>query len=131
MDRPLSRLRPVHRAWTGPAFVSAVEPGDGALGVFRDTVVVLRFSEPLEPRHLGQGVRLCDPEGPVPTRLELTPDGRVLTCRPARLLRAGVAHEVEADALYDRHGRPIRPHRSRFTPGQLAFCDVRAYAEEE
>jgi hypothetical protein len=107
------------------AFVARVEPEDGAAGVFRDAVVLARLSSPIDPSSLsGETFRVCDLAGPVPSRLELSPDQTVLIWRPARLLDPGVEHEVSAEGLRDHCGRRVARHRSRFVPGPLAFRDL-------
>lgn len=107
------------------AFVAHVEPGDGAAGVFRDAMVLARLSHPVDPGSLsGATFQVSCPTGSVPSRIELSPDGRVLIWRPERLLDPGVEHEVVAHGLRDRRGRPVAPHRSRFVPGTLAFRDL-------
>ena len=109
----------------GEAFVAHVEPEDGSAGVFRDAVVLARLSHPLDPRSLcGQTFQVRDAAGSVPSHLELSLDGCVLIWRPDRLLDPWVEHEVTADGLRDRNGRPVIPHRSRFVPGTLAFRDL-------
>jgi hypothetical protein len=107
------------------AFVAHVEPGDGAAGVFRDAVVLARVSQPVDPDSLSDATfQVSCSTGLVPSRLELSPDRRVLIWRPERLLDPGLEHEVVAHGLRDQRGRPVAPHRSRFVPGALAFRDL-------
>lgn len=107
------------------AFVTWVEPENGAAGVFRDALVLARLSAPLDPESLSaETFRVCDPAGRVPSSVELSRDQKVVIWRAERLLDPGVEHRVEADGLRDNRGRLVAPHRSCFFPGPLAFRDL-------
>ncbi len=105
------------------AYVVWVEPEDGASGVFRDPVVLVRVSEPVDPDSLCH-LRVCDEAGCVPSRQEASPDLRVLIWRPERLLRAGGKHAIVLEGLRDRRGRLLPGFRSGFTCGALTHADV-------
>lgn len=104
-------------------YVVWVEPEDGAEGVFRDAVVLVRVSQPLDPHSLGH-FHVCDESEAVPSRLEASADLRVLIWRPERLLRAGVEHVIVLEGLRDRRGQPLPGLRSRFSCGTLAHADI-------
>ncbi len=114
------------------AHVVWVEPEDGAQGVFRDPVVLVRVSQPLDPDSLGQ-LHVCDEAGALPSRLEASADLRVLIWRPERLLRAGAEHVIVLEGLRDRRGQPLAGLRSRFTCGTLIHADlaIDPYPESE
>lgn len=105
---------------TRPPAVVRVEPCDGATGVFRDTPVAVRLSTPVDPRTLNaQTLWIQDDDGPVPGRLALCGDARLVVFEPARPMRADVWHFVVVSGLADPRGRRVLPHWSRFIP-----CDV-------
>lgn len=110
----------------GPAWVTRIDPGDGATGVFRDARVLACLSHPADAATVHRGsFRVEEPGGvEVPGDLVLSPDGRLLIWIAARLLVPGVEHLVTADGLRDSRGRQIAPHRSRFVPCALARDDV-------
>jgi len=104
-------------------FVVWVEPEDGAQGVFRDPVVLVRVSQPVDPASLAQ-LHVRDEAGTVPSRLETSPDLRVLIWRPERLLRPGTEHVIIMEGLRDRRGQALPDFRSRFVCGTLAQADL-------
>lgn len=110
----------------GPAWVTRVDPGDGATGVFRDAPVLASLSHPADAATVhGGSFRVEEPGGvAVPGEVLLSPDGRLLIWTAARLLAPGVEHLVTADGLKDHRGRDVAPHRSRFVPCALARGDV-------
>ena len=110
----------------GPAWVTRVDPGDGATGVFRDTRVLACLSHPADAATVhGGNFRVEEAGGgEVPGEIVVSPDGRLLIWIAARLLMPGVEHLVTADGLKDHHGREVAPHRSRFVPCALARDDV-------
>lgn len=110
----------------GPAWVTRIDPGDGATGVFRDARVLACLSHPADAATVHRGsFRVEEPGGvEVPGELVLSPDGRLLVWIATRLLMPGVEHLVTADGLRDSRGRQIAPHRSRFVPCALARDDV-------
>ena len=109
----------------GPAWVTKVDPGDGATGVFRDTPVLARLSHPADAASVTGSFRVEERGGgEVPGAVLLSPDGRLLIWTAARLLAPGVEHLVTADGLKDHRGRQVAPHRSRFVPCALARDDV-------
>ena len=109
-----------------PAWVTRVDPGDGATGVFRDARVLACLSHPADAATVHRGSFRVEESGgaEVPGELMLSPDGRLLIWIAARLLMPGVEHLVTADGLRDSRGRQIAPHRSRFVPCALARDDV-------
>lgn len=110
----------------GPAWVTRVDPGDGATGVFCDAPVVACLSHPADAATVHDGSFRVEEAGggAVPGDLLLSPDGRLLIWTAARLLNPGVEHVVTADGLKDHRGRQVSPHRSRFVPCALARGDV-------
>lgn len=106
-----------------PAFVVWVEPEDGAHGVFRDPVVLVRVSQPVDPASL-EKLHVRDEAGAVPSRLETSTDLRVLIWRPERLLRPGAEHVIVLEGLRDRRGQVLPGVRSRFVCGTLAHADL-------
>jgi hypothetical protein len=110
----------------GPAWVTRIDPGDGATGVFRDARVLACLSHPADAATVHRGSFRVEESGgtEVPGELVLSPDGRLLIWIAARLLMPGVEHLVTADGLRDSRGREIAPHRSRFVPCALARDDV-------
>lgn len=105
---------------TRPPAVVHVDPWDGATGVFRDAPVAVRLSTPVDPRTLNpQTLWIQDDDGPVPGRLALCGDARLVVFEPARPLRADVWHFVVVSGLADPRGRRVLPHWSRFIA-----CDV-------
>jgi len=110
----------------GPAWVTRVDPGDGATGVFRDTRVLACLSHPADAATVhGGNFRVEEAGGEeVPGEVLVSPDGRLLIWIAARMLMSGVEHVVTADGLKDHQGREVAPHRSRFVPCALARDDV-------
>jgi len=108
-----------------PARVVALDPQDGASGVFRDALVVASLSHAIDPASLSaETFAVADDDGPVPGRAVASADGRCLVWRPGRLLVPGVCHRVEMAGLKDDRGRVLVPHRSRFVPCHLTYGDV-------
>jgi hypothetical protein len=117
--------RAAREASRPPAVVS-VNPVDGATGVFRDSLVAVRLSVPVDPRTLdARTLRVQEVEGPVPGRLALWGDACVVVFQPERALRPHVIHFVIVSGLADRAGRSVRPHCSRFVPCDLSLEDFR------
>jgi len=110
----------------GPAWVTRVDPGDGATGVFRDARVLACLSHPADAATVHGGSFRVEESGggEVPGDLVLSPDCRLVIWIAARLLVPGIEHLVTADGLRDSRGRQIAPHRSRFIPCALARDDV-------
>jgi hypothetical protein len=110
----------------GPAWVTRVDPGDGATGVFRDTPVIACLSHPADAATVHSGSFRVEESGgaPVPGDVLVSPDGRLLIWTASRLLVPGIEHVVTADGLKDHRGRAVEPHRSRFVPCALARDDV-------
>ncbi len=106
------------------AYIERIDPEDGASTVFRDACVLARFTSPADPASLsGSTFRIEDDQGPVPARLCLSPDGRVLVWAAERLLAPGVEHVIHASGLRDLGGRPVAPHHSCFVPCDLKSTD--------
>ncbi len=106
------------------AYIERIDPEDGACAVFRDACVLARFTSPADPASLSSSTfRIEDDQGPVPARLHLSPDGRVLVWSAERLLVPGVEHMIHASGLRDLGGRPVAPHRSCFVPCDLKSTD--------
>jgi hypothetical protein len=106
-----------------PPQVMWVEPEDGAEGVLCDSVVLVRFSQPIDPESLG-GLRWLDPTGDVPTRLETSRDRRVLIAHAERRLVPCTPHVLRIDGLRDGKGRSVPAVESRFVSGALGHADI-------
>jgi hypothetical protein len=120
-------MRPARRrtAPREPTYVELVDPDDGASGVFRDTVVLVRFSWPIDPLSLSdESFRVECPNGPVPGRIDLSPDGAILLWRSHRLLEARCVHVVMADGLRDERGEAVDRCISRFATSDLILGDI-------
>ncbi len=104
-------------------YVVWVEPEDGAEGVFCDPVVLVRLSHAFDPSILAR-LRVCDPAGEVPARVEISPDRRVLIWRPERRLCPATEHVVVLEGLRDQQGRGLPELRSRFVSGTLVRSDL-------
>ncbi len=118
-------------AWFGgpsdetPTRVVRIDPGDGATGVFKDTPVVARLSQPGDPSSLSpRTFHVLDEAGEVPAQLRMSLDGSVVIWQAGRLLEAGVLHSVACSGLKDRRGRQVSPHLSRFLVCDLARTDL-------
>jgi hypothetical protein len=129
VDRALRALSTLD---LGPSYVIRVEPPDGAVGTLTDAPVLMRLSHRIDPGSLSPAaVSVRDPFGPVPARLELSLDGRVVIWRPERPLLPCLEHRLELCGLLDFRGREVRPYVSRFVPGSLSFGDLASPPEEE
>jgi hypothetical protein len=106
-----------------PPHVMWVEPEDGAQGVLCDSVVLVRFSQPIDPESLGS-LRWLGPDGDVPARLETSQDRRVLIAHAERRLAPCAPHVLRIDGLRDFRGRSMPPFESRFVSGPVAFGDI-------
>jgi hypothetical protein len=109
----------------GGPWVTRIDPRDGATGAFRDTPVLARLSHALDPATLtATSFRIERPSGPVPGRLMLSPDAKVVVWTPESLLEAGSTHFVLASGLRDVLGREVAPHVSRFVPCDITWEDL-------
>jgi hypothetical protein len=106
-----------------PPHVMWVEPEDGAEGVLCDSVVLVRFSQPIDPESLAS-LRWLGPEGEVPARLETSQDRRVLIAHAERRLSPCAPHTLRIDGLRDSKGRSVPLFESRFVSGPVAFGDI-------
>jgi hypothetical protein len=106
-----------------PRFVRA-DPEDGAAGVWRDPVLVLRSSHALDRVTLAPAcVVLLGPAGAVACRSLLSPDRRALVCRPLHLLEPRTGYTLRVAGLCDVAGRPLPAFSSTFTTGERAFVE--------
>jgi hypothetical protein len=122
--KSLPGVRETGRRAEGPPVVLHVDPDDGRRGVFRDAPVVVRVSQPLDEGRLEPAsLSVCDPSGPVPGRVRLVGDGDVLVWTASRSLRPDAPHFIVVDGLFDRRGRPVPRHLSRFVPCPFASGD--------
>jgi hypothetical protein len=107
-----------------PPRVLEVDPRDGAVGVFRDTTILLRLSHAVDVDSISpDSLRLERPSGWVGLRCCVSPDGRVIVGFPGEALSHDVVHFVVVSGLRDRRGRPIATHVSRFIPGHVGWRD--------
>ena len=105
-----------------PVRVLRVDPRDGAMGVFRDSPVIVRLSQPVDQASLtADAFHVEGPEGRVAGRLALSPDGCCLIWTAERLLAPDELHFVVVRGLADRHGRGVEPHITRFVPCDLVW----------
>ena len=108
-----------------PTRVVRVDPADGLTCVFRDTPVLVRLSRPADQASLSAATfGVEDPDGLVPARVRLSPDGCVVIWRAERLLEAGVEHRVRLAGLLDQRGREVTPYGSRFVPCTLIRAEL-------
>jgi hypothetical protein len=108
----------------GPTRVVRVDPGDGSLGAFRDSPLVVRFSRPLDARSVTQGrIEVRDPEAALVGQTRLSPDGRVLLWLAERRLRPVTGHTLRVDGLRDERGEPVETWASTFATGRLTRED--------
>jgi hypothetical protein len=99
------------------AFVVTTDPEDGASGIFRDAVVVIRLSCAVDPSSVSSTtVRVEDAQGEVPAWMLLSPDREVLIWSGQRLLAPDVEHRIVAEGLRGLRGEAIDAHESHFVP---------------
>jgi hypothetical protein len=109
----------------GGCWIVRIEPGDGAVCVFRDAPVVVRFSGCLDAASVGaDAFRVMDDRGPLAGELRLSPDARVLIWEPLQPLAANLHHFVMASGLRDARGRAVSTHLSRFLTCGLMRKDL-------
>jgi hypothetical protein len=103
-----------------------VNPEDGAVGVFRDTPVIVSLSHPVDPDSLTPGaIRVETSDGTVVEgRVTPSPDGAVLIWTAAAVFTAGAVHFVALRGLRDRRGLALKPHVTRFVPCDLTLADL-------
>ncbi len=102
-----------------------LEPADGVSGVFRDSTVLVRVSVPVDPASVsGAGFHVEDPDGRVPGRVSVSPDGLLLVWQPDDSMKPGVPHFVVIEGLQDAAGRLFPRHLSRFVTGWLLWEDL-------
>jgi hypothetical protein len=106
-----------------PPRVLWVEPEDGAQGVLCDSVVLVRFSQPIDPKSLGQ-LQWLDPDGDVPARFETSRDRRVLIAHAERALYPFTPHLLRIDGVRDERGRLLPGVETRFVSGPIAHADI-------
>ena len=105
-----------------PTRVLGVDPRDGATGVFRDSPLVVRLSQPADPSSLSPATfHVEGPVGSVPGRVGLSPDGRCLIWTGERPFAPDALHFVVVRGLADACGREVRPHVSRFVSCDLVW----------
>jgi len=103
-----------------------VNPEDGAVGVFRDTPVIVSLSHPVDLDSLTPGaLRVETSDGSVVEgRVVPSPDGAVLIWTATSALTAGAVHFVALRGLRDRRGLDLNPHVTRFVPCDLTLADL-------
>jgi hypothetical protein len=106
-----------------PPYVMWVEPEDGAEGVLCDSVVLVRFSQPIDPLSL-DSLQWLDADGEVPARFETSQDRRVVIAHPERRLVPLTPHVLRIGGLRDGRGRSVPALESRFVSGPIAFGDI-------
>ena len=107
-----------------PPRVIEVDPRDGAVGVFRDTTILLRLSHPVDVDSISpDSLRVERPSGWVSLRFCVSPDGHVIVGFPSEPLSHDMVHFVVASGLRDRRGRNVAAHVSRFIPGHVGWGD--------
>jgi hypothetical protein len=102
---------------TTPPGVAQVTPADGATGVPVNSVVVVRFNEPLSPSSIVPGVvRLLDATTEVPGSVALSSDRLSVTFDPAADLAGLTAFTVQVQGVRDAAGNLMTtPFQSTFT----------------
>lgn len=107
-----------------PSFLR-VDPANGAVGVFRDSPVVLTVSAPVDQASLSPAtVRVEDGSEPLPGQIFSSPDARVVIWSPDRPMTPGVPHVVRARGLRDQRGRELPAHQSWFVCCDLLCTDL-------
>ena len=118
--------------WDGPpgdrrAGVVRIDPGDGAIGVFRDDPVVAVLSHPADAASVTAEVfQVSDDAALVAGALRVSPDARVVVWTPGTALRPDADHLVSIAGLRDLRGREMAPHRSRFRSCRFTARDAMA-----
>ncbi len=108
-----------------PGSVARVDPGDGAVGVFRDSPVLVCLSHPVDAGSVSpRTVRVEDPQGPLPGTLSLSPDRRVVVWHGERHFAPGVVHFIVVRGLCDAHGGEVASFTSRFIPCHVTSEDL-------
>jgi len=108
-----------------PASVARVDPGDGAVGVFCDSPVLVCLSHAVDARSVSpRTVRVEDPRGALPGALALSPDRRVVVWRGERHFAPGLVHFVVVRGLCDARGAEVAPFTSRFIPCHVTAEDL-------
>lgn len=108
-----------------PARIVRVDPTDGADGVFRDALIVVSFSHPLDAASLaGNALRVQEGSRTLVGEWKLSPDGAVAIWSASDLLKPGAVHFVVASGLKDCRGRELPRHESRFVPADLTCEDL-------
>ena len=103
-----------------PTRLLRVDPRDGATGVFRDSPVIVRLSQPADPASLSPATfRVEGPFGPVPGHAGLSPDGQCVIWTGERPFAPDALHFVVVRGLADERGREVQPHVTRFVS-----CDI-------
>jgi len=109
----------------GPTRVARTDPADGALAVLRDSPVVVRFTRPLDRRSIESArVEVGDSQGPLPGRVRLSPDARVLIWLSESPFRPAAGHSLRLDGLSDERGEPVEAWTSVFATGRLTRDDL-------
>jgi hypothetical protein len=108
-----------------PTRVLRVDPQDGGAGVFRDSPVVVRLSQPVDLASLSPTtLQVEGPLGAVPGRICTSPDGECLIWTGEQLFAPESLHFVVVRGLLDLHGRSVEPHVSRFVPCDLVWSGL-------
>jgi hypothetical protein len=105
-----------------PARVLRVDPRDGAMGVFRDSPVIVRLSQPVDPFSISAATfHVEGPRGAVPGRAGLSPDAECVIWSAEEPFALDALHFVVVRGLVDQRGRPVAPHVSRFVSCDLIW----------
>jgi hypothetical protein len=105
-----------------PARVLRVDPRDGAMGVFRDSPVIVRLSGPVDPFSISADTfHVEGPRGAVAGRVGLSPDALCLIWSGDERFATDALHFVVVRGLVDQRGRPVAPHVSRFVSCDLIW----------
>lgn len=101
---------------TGAPAVTSVFPPDGAADVARNTIVSLRFSEPVHPQTVDAAhLRLLAGSTPVAGTVAIAESGLVAFFVPAARLAGGTRYDVSVEGVRDLAGNPLPPGSSSFT----------------
>ncbi len=101
---------------TAAPSAAAFVPASGATGVDRNTIVAVRFSEPVVPSSLsGTSVRLTLGTAAVPATVTVAESGLYALIAPAALLLPGTTYTVTVDGVRDLAGNALPATTSAFT----------------
>ena len=108
-----------------PPRLMGSQPEDGSLDVETDTVIGIRFSEPLQmPSVNASTVTLSSPAGQETATVAPADDGMLAFLVPQNHLQPGVTYTVSLSGLADSANRPLPPTQFQFTTAGLVDSEA-------